>query len=304
MTLSYLPVHFYISFDSPTNVDTPSLFVLRSVLGRELHSMSCIARQNKCPNCMYSKICAYAFLFETILPTENKITPGRDRASHPFAFTCGSLYSGDTITEYDFIITLFGKADEYLPYIYAAFVRAGKNGLFKSRIRFSVTKVCVDEKNILIDSEHIDTSVPAKIWMFDLSQKNHNGEILVNLKTPLRFKYSGKYGLDFSAQDFFRCLYRRARTLCCLYGNIDNMPNYIPSEEITIAERKLEWKDFRHYSARQKEAMSLGGAVGMLKLKGTVIAMEQSILEFAQISNAGKNTNFGLGQFEYWTMWE
>lgn len=304
MFICYLPIHFGIKFSSPIHSDTPSLFILRSMLGKELRSMCCIARQNKCPDCMCSKTCAYAFLFETILPVENEIAPGRDRASHPFAFTGGSLFSGDTISEYGFTITLFGKACEYLPYIYAAFVRAGKNGLFKSRTPFSVTKVCVCEKNVLIDTEHIDTSVPAKTWSLDLSKENRNGEILVELKTPLRFKYGGKYGTDFSAQDFFKCLYRRARTLCSLYGNADNMPDYIPSDEIVIAERKLGWEDFRHYSARQKEEMCLGGALGTLKLKGAATAMEQSILEFNRISNAGKNTNFGLGQFDYWTKWE
>ena len=54
-------------------------------------------------------------------------------------------------SEYDFTITLFGKACEYLPYIYASFVRAGKNGVFKSRTPFSIIKVCVCEKNILIE---------------------------------------------------------------------------------------------------------------------------------------------------------
>lgn len=304
MILSYLKVRFHIQFDSPVYADTPPLFILRSMLGKQLRSMCCIAHKNKCPDCMYNKTCAYAFLFETILPVENEIAPGRDRASHPFAFTGGSLFSGDTISEYGFTITLFGKACEYLPYIYATFVRAGKNGIFKSRTPFSVTKVCIGEKNILIDSEHIDTSVLVKTWALDLSKENRNGEILVELKTPLRFKYGGKYGVDFSAQDFLKCLYRRARTLCSLYGNVENMSDYVPSEEISIAERNLDWKDFRHYSARQKEEMSLGGALGTLKLKGAATAMEQSILEFNRISNAGKNTNFGLGQFDYWIKWE
>lgn len=304
MTISYLPVHFDICFFQRVFFDTPPLFIMRSMLGKNLRSMSCIARQNKCPKCMYNKTCSYAFLFETILSPENDAAPGRDRASHPFAFTDGNLRSVCTISEYDFTITLFGKAIEYLPYIYASFVRTGQSGIFKSRTQFKITQVAVDKKNILIDSDHIDTSIPPKIWTLDSLQENRNGEILVELKTPLRFKYGGKYGTDFSAQDFFKCLYRRARTLCTLYGNADNIPDYIPSEKITIAERKLDWNDLRHYSARQKEEMSLGGALGTFKLSGSFTAMEQNLLEFSRICNVGKNTNFGLGQFDYWEKWE
>ena len=302
--LSYLPICFHLCFDQVALADNPPLFVLRSVLGKNLRSMCCISHQTKCQECMYNKTCAYSFLFETILSTENDAAPDRDRASHPFAFTGGDIRGGVTISEYDFTIILFGKAVEYLPYIYAAFVRAGMDGLFKSRIPFSITKVCIGGRDILIDSEHIDTSIPPMMWTLDMSQEKRNGEILVELKTLLRFKYGGKYGTDFSEQDFFKCLYRRAKTLCTLYGDCEDMLEYNPTEDMDIIERKLKWLDFRHYSARQKEAMSLGGAVGTIKLAGSFPVMEQNLLEFSRICNAGKNTNFGLGQFDYWTKWE
>lgn len=304
MILAYLPISFHLQFDSPVYTDTPPLFILRSMLGKQLRSMCCIAHKNKCPDCMYNKTCAYAFLFETILPVENKIAPGRDRASHPFAFTGGSLFSGDTISEYGFTITLFGKACEYFPYIYAAFVRAGKNGLFKSRTPFSVTKVCVGEKNILIDSEHIDTTTPASFWKFNTDLPSKNGEVLVDLHSPLRFKYGGKYGMGFTGQDFMCCLYRRMQTLCTLYGSLDSELEYVAGKEIEIADKRLDWKDNKHYSARQKKEMSLGGVTGTFKLQGAFSAMEQNLLEFNKLFNAGKNTNFGLGQFDFWTKWE
>ena len=304
INLYYLPIHFHIQFDSPALADTSPLFILRSMLGKNLRSMCCIANQNKCSDCMYNKTCSYAFLFETILSSENDVAPGRDRASHPFVFTGGSLHSGVTISEYDFTITLLGKASDYLPYIYAVFVRAGKKGLFKSRTPFSVTKVCVGEKNILIDSDHIDTSIPASLWNFNKDISSKNGEILVELCTPLRFKYGGKYGMDFTAQDFMSCLFRRMKTLCALYGSLESELVYKADEAISIADKRLEWKDNKHYSARQKKEMSLGGVTGTFKLRGTFTALEQNLLEFSKLFNAGKNTNFGLGQFDFWTKWE
>lgn len=303
MTLSYLPAHFHLKFDSPARVDVPPLFVLRSMLGKHLRSMSCIARQNKCPECMYNKTCAYAFLFETILPAQNDVAPGRDRASHPFAFTDGSLRSGVAIDECDFAITLFGKAVEYLPYMYAAFVRAGNDGIFKCRAKFHVAGIEVDGKNILLDSEHLDVSIEPKIWRLDSAFEERQGQVLVELKTPLRFKRGGKYGPDFDAWAFMSCLFRRAKTLCSLYGSADGIPDYRPSEKLAISDKKLAWNDAVHYSVRQKKAMSLGGVVGTLKLSGTFSPFEQNLFDFARLFNGGKNTNFGLGQMDFWPKW-
>lgn len=304
MLISYLPVQFSLNFSHPVYVDTSPLFILRSMLGKNLHSMSCIAHQNKCPECMYNRTCAYAFLFETILPVNNIVAPGRDRASHPFVFTGGTLETDNEISRYDFTITLFGKAIDYLPYIYAALVRAGNDGLFKSRTQFTVTSVEIEGKNILLSPEHLDTSVTSKIWQTDLTLAEKKGEVLIELKTPLRFKYGGKYGTDFSAQDFIACLYRRTKTLCTLYGSADENYSYKFAEDNKITERHLTWLDNRHYSARQKDTMNLGGVVGTIKLKGSFSAIEQNLLEFNKLFNAGKNTNFGLGQLDFWTKWE
>lgn len=304
MTLFYLSVCFHIQFESSVYADIPLLFILRSMLGKNLRSMSCIAHQNKCPDCMYNKTCAYAFIFETILAQQNGIVPGRDRASHPFVFTSGTLMAGKELSEYDFTITLLGKAIDYLPYMYAAFVHAGKEGVFKSRTPFIVDKVEADKKSILLDADHLDTSVVPKTWSFNGNLSDKTGEILVELRTPMRFKYDGNYGTDFSVQDFFACLYRRTKTLCRLYGNYEAASDYTSSDAVKILERHLEWQDYRHYSVRQKEAMNLGGTVGTLKLAGSFSAMDQNLLEFGRVFNAGKNTNFGLGQLDFWPRWE
>lgn len=311
MTLSYLPVHFSMRFSSPATADTEPLFVLRSMLGKELRSMCCIAHRESCPDCMYNRTCAYAFLFETILPQDNTVVPGRNRASHPFAFTQASnTMTGKSLQDYEFTVTLFGKALSYLPYMYAAFVRAGKNGLFKSRTPFKVTAVRVEDRNILTDEEHLDTNLTANIAGVSRTgeeagkEKEKKGEILVELKSPLRFKSGGKYTADFSAQDFMSCLYRRAATLCQLYGSFDAGETYTANESLAVTERKLHWTDSTHYSVRQKRAMELGGLTGTLKLAGTFSCVDVELLEFARIANAGKNTNFGLGQLDFWAKWK
>ena len=46
--------------------------------------------------------------------------------------------------------------------------------------------------------------------------------------------------------------------------------------------------------------MELGGSMGSFKMKGVFSNFEISLLELAKIAGAGKNTNFGLGQLDYW----
>lgn len=302
MTLLYQQFNFTLEFQRPTRVDVEPLFILRSMLGKNLRSMCCISKQSTCPECMYNKTCAYAYIFETIMLQENSLLPGTNRASHPYSFSTKRSQRETTLTEYNFTITLFGKAIEYLPYIYAAFVRSGKDGLFRDRTEFEVVNVSIDGKSILISENQIDTSIPSKEWNFDFNNNDKTqAEILVELKSPLRFKTNGKYSLDFSSGDFMKCLYRRAKTLCMLYGTWEEEFNhYEPTNELLLEDKKLRWLDFNHYSARQKRGMELGGAFGSFKLSGEFSNFELALFELNKIANAGKNTNFGLGQIDFW----
>ena len=307
MQVLYLPVKFFLQFEQSVFSDTNPLFILRSMMGKNLRSMCCILRKSACSECMYNKTCAYSYLFETILPQDNAILPGRNRGSHPFSFSKGSIQQKKEIESLYFTLTLFGKAAEYLPYIYAAFVRAGKDGIFKSRTKFEVIEVCANGKNLLIDENHLGTEFECSEWKSGKNETPSESqdriperEMLIELRSSFRFKVNGKYTKDFTASDFMKCLYRRAKTLCDLYGMADREGNYVPSESIYIEETRFLWKDQTHYSARQKTAMELGGITGTFKMKGRFTDFELSLLELAKIAGAGKNTNFGLGQIDYW----
>ena len=302
MQVNYVPIDFILQFTTPAFVDTNPLFVLRGMMGKNLHSMCCISKRSKCDECMYKKTCAYAFLFETILPQENDILPGTDRGSHPFSFSVKKIQRENPLTDYNFTITLFGKAIEYLPYIYAAFVKSGKDGIFKKRTTFNVVDVQIGGKSILVDENKLSIDFNVCEWGFtskELQESTQLSEIFVELKSPLRFKVGGKYGTNFSAIDFMNCLFRRTKTMCSLYGKFDG-GKYYPSESLKIVEKNIYWKSYRHYSARQKDLMELGGSIGNLKIEGCFTPLEYALLDFNKIANAGKNTNFGLGQIDVW----
>jgi hypothetical protein len=84
MRVVYQKYIFTIHFKKTITFDTNPVFILRSVLGMNLHAMSCISKGTVCSECLYRKTCSYACIFETILPKENAEVPGRTRASHPF----------------------------------------------------------------------------------------------------------------------------------------------------------------------------------------------------------------------------
>ena len=224
-------------------MDTQPLFVLRSVFGWKLKSLCCIAHQKDCSSCLYNRTCAYSFLFETILPKENAAQPGRTRASHPYAFSAPSQnLLGREISSYDFTLTLFGKAVEYLPYIYASIEAAGKSGLFKSRTPFRITSVstnCFGKRQELLNDGVLDVHGPVRTFECNSeTQKQYSGEVLVELLSPLRFKTDGKYTAEFGAQAFMKCLFRRLKILCLLYGRIDADALYGGSR-IEIAEKDI-----------------------------------------------------------------
>lgn len=74
----------------------------------------------------------------------------------------------------------------------------------------------------------------------------------------------------------------------------------LPEEKFEITQKNLRWLNLRHYSARQKIAMELGGVVGNFKMQGLFTEEVRALLKLAEIAGAGKNTNFGLGQVEVW----
>ena len=308
MRVAYQKYIFYIHFKKPITFDTNPVFILRSVLGMNLHAMSCISKGTLCVECLYRKTCSYACIFETILPKENAEVPGRTRASHPFVLQLDTSFEKRFTTDaLEFSIILFGHYTEYFPYIYGSFVRAGTNGLGKQRIPFDVTDIQTQGKSILTDADHIDTTVPALIW--DSSERMlppKNGEVLVQLLSPLRFKVAGAYSINFKSADFMMCLLRRMKTMCALYGESEPAYERYDAEKSTlrITQRALQWKDNEHYSSRQRTAMELGGITGTFTLAGTFSPTDLLLLEFAKLFGAGKNTNFGLGKIDYWTKWE
>lgn len=299
ITVSFQEYRFGLKFSQEILFTTNPVFLIRSVIGYNLRKICCLSHSSVCPECLYNKDCMYSWIFESIISKDNDVLQNRDRTSHPYIlYSDEKIKPGVKYSSFCFNMILLGKSIKYLPYIYASLVKAGEAGLDKSRTQFSIESVTVEGSEIIRDSQIVPDK-PEKIWSFK-TQPDVDGEVLIQLLSPLRFKAEGKYTTDFSARDFFLCLYRRCSVLCRLYGESDQEKYIFPQDNISITNKNLYWKDSKHYSARQKEQMKLGGVSGSFTLKGRFSEKELPLLEFAKIFGAGKNTNFGLGRLDYW----
>ena len=293
---------FRLDFASPVYVDVFPAFALRSVLGLNLKRMHCVSHTTLCPECPFVATCAYAYLFESILPKGNDVLPGRDRASHPFRIEVPVLI-GQTISQLEFGFQLFGRGVEYVPHIIYAFRIAGEKGLFRSRTPFEV-HAFTDSGIPLDNGEKINLS---KIETEELTVREGKNlsqrRYLIECRTPVRFKTRGRYSSEFSARDFFEACKRRVDTLFALYGDEKDsiQKNSSPGLEnsaVEIADRKLQWCDFTRYSRRQESVMKLGGVLGSFVIGGEAPENDWNMLELCSSVGIGKNTSFGLGAIE------
>ncbi|RKX80188.1 MAG: hypothetical protein DRP87_00480 [Spirochaetes bacterium] len=277
--------------------DTFPTFIFRSVIGKELRKISCLFKNRNCSECSLKNTCAYSFIFETPVDKENRLLHGRNRAPHPF-----TLYSpvsaNETTDTIALNITMFGKSIEYFPYLYFSLKQAGEKGIFRDRVRLSVDSLLCGDSSILLEEEKIDTSVPPRVWRIEGSEDRQVKKINIKLLSPLRLKYSGKYGTDFTCFDFLNAVERRARLLCGFFGEDQqdrNKPVFSTGNK-QITERDLIWHDYRYYSSRQKSRLKMGGTVGSFSLEGEFSSGELSLLKGAELFQVGKNSVFGFGK--------
>lgn len=292
MRITYNQYRFILNFENEVDFETFPLFIVRSILGKELRSLCCISHQNQCDSCLYNQTCAYSWIFETILDKQNVSLPGRERGIHPWSL---KLIDYDE-KHLDFILTLCGKANDYLPYIYAALKRGEQKGIGKDRIPYVVAGPFWKEESLVSDDGNYVASVPLEV--FELNEDcNTMAEVRykVNLVTPLRITKGGKNCKRLEAGHFFPCINRRIRTLVSLYGESSGEKLYTFSE-IALTDVQLHYEKMNRWSARQKTVQNLGGIQGSFVLDGKISVFEESLLSAAVLFGAGKLTNFGLGQ--------
>lgn len=296
MRLKYRKVDLLISFKRYVTFSIPPVFILRTVLGKELHHLVCLFRDRRCTDCSLKHTCAYSWIFETLIDKNTAALAGRDRASHPFLLSTHANL-GDRTKNLTATLTLIGKGIDYLPYLYYALVRAGKAGIFKERIPFDITDILSEGKSILLGENGIDTERGIKIWDSHLEESGFSGRKRISILTPLRLKIHGEYVLDFQFEDLLHALQRRVDILTSLFGeDAGTVLQPCHSTEVRIFAKNLKWVDLDYYSSRQRELLKFGGLVGEIETEGRFSGKELALLRFGELFHIGKNAAFGLGK--------
>lgn len=304
MHITYAKYDFTLKFDSPILFDVYPLFVIRSVLGDKLRSICCRAKGKNCPECVFNKTCPYSWIFETILDKSNEAVPGRDRGSHPYFLSFPSKKFDnfqEKVDKLTFTLTLMGKAIEYFPYIFEAIKKAGKSGLLKERIPYSIESVVAFDETLTDDEENLIKNATAKDFSMEIdsnkSQKTEEKSYLVKFTSPLRINAENHILNTITAYQFFMATVRRMRTLCSMYGEVSDSDFEKPLfNENSIYNENFVFIDLFRWSSRQKQSMKLGGIIGECKLSGSLSEMEEKLIEAASIFGIGKNNALGLGQ--------
>lgn len=303
MNLSFKRIGFLITLSKKLRFTVPIPFLFRSIIGFQLRKMCCIAHNNVCADCMFNATCIYGFTFESIVPKNNAALVGRDRISHPIIIDTDE-FAGKELDSLVLNLIFLGSAIPYIPYFFYALKKGGETGITKERISYQINDIVeftdiTKERSLKIDDQQIDTKIEPESWEYNQDiQTEVQKDFFVTLLSPLRFKAQGHYARRLIDTEFARCLHRRAQVLCSQYGHNDYIGDYQFSGNWTITEQNLKWRDFTHYSSRQKKAMQLGGLLGDFMLSGKFSSYECSLLRFAEIFHGGKNTNFGLGKIK------
>ena len=296
MQINYRKIKLTLFFEKKIKINIPFVYVFRSVLGNELHYLSCVLKQQTCSICPLRFKCAYSVLFENPVDKNNTVITGRDKAPSPYIIKA-EYSKNDEIDKVDITAIFIGYGIDYISYFLLAVKRAGEKGMFKERIKYNMGYIsCINNEYSL---EFDFTSLPVETYIFSESCVLSHKKLNIQLITPFRYKKSGKYESNININDILLASKRRLDMLSNFYGDKSITPKLTFIENSKIIESNLSWQDSSRYSRRQDTRMKIGGIIGCIIVGADFSQQHLSLLESAKLFNIGKNVSFGLGHIDY-----
>ena len=130
---------------------------------------------------------------------------------------------------------------------------------------------------------------------------NHNNKITISLLTPLRLRFDGHITDKIEFHVLIRNLLRRISSLsyfhCGEKFQVDFKGLIEKARAVNQIASDIHWFDWKRYSTRQEEWMSLGGVTGTISYEGDLTEF-MPLLKLGEYVHVGKGTSFGLGKYE------
>ncbi|MDP2793433.1 MAG: CRISPR system precrRNA processing endoribonuclease RAMP protein Cas6 [Sulfurisoma sp.] len=279
--------------------------LLRGAFGRALRQVACITREKDCAPCALKAGCPYTAVFAPGKPAEPQLQRRNSEIPAPYVIeppAWGACVVGPG-EDFTFHMVLIGRAREHLPIVILAWRRALARGLGPGDGRGDIAAVATETGKIIYTpadgriAEHAAAVPPAPTFA------GVTAAITLRFVTPLRLQHNGNAlpPHRLTPRPLILAAARRASLLGEFHGT-DSAPPAIDwkalaAEADTLTdERRLEWRDWTRYSSRQKQLMTLGGAVGEWTLRGE-FGHAWPWLYLGQWLHVGKETVFGLGGY-------
>ncbi len=280
--------------------------LLRGQFGAALRRTACLTGAPTCKGCPLLATCPYPEIFESPPPGEHRLQRFSQIPNpyviEPPRFGTRAVPAGENLV---FDVVLVGRAVDRLALIVHAFQRALGHGLGRERARGALEGLAVQNGECWIDiwdatrgriGEH-----DAQLAIPDLPPSQ---SATLRIETPLRLQHQG-HPLPLARltpRALVTNLLRRATLLLELHNGNPPLLDEPAAKalarhaETLVDERRLRWQDWSRYSSRQKQEMTLGGAIGEWTLRGD-LAPVLPLLWVGQWLHAGKNATMGMGRY-------
>jgi hypothetical protein len=284
--------------------------MFRGAFGTAFRKSVCVTKYKTCENCLLQSQCSYFQIFETEIPDNNlKILKGVKKHPHPFVLhphpdSKRIFKKGEN---FELGLTIFGAFIYQFPFFLFTIIQMGKMGISNRRSKFEVlnaaniysgnTQVIVYKNSTgKLKNNYQPLSIEKELD--GLTDKN--SDIKITFKTPFRVQNLSQIIYDareLTFEVFFRTVVRRIMLLSALFCNND-FDYYIQTKlNNAIKENNLRLFEWQRYSNRQKEKIEMNGFVGSITFAN--VAPEYiKLIKLASFMNIGKNTVFGLGEFD------
>lgn len=279
---------------------------LRGAMGHALRQVVCLLPGEACNKCMHRWQCAFVYIMATSRQETDDQGKTRIQAlPHPYVIEPSevqvtSYHKDDSLV---FHLLLIGNGIPLLPLFISAFERVGKNGLGKSRYRYTLKQVEQEDNNQLRllwagGNNFIQAPLPVELKI-EKEYKDVSGMTL-QLHTPTRLVNKGRLDDNPDFSILMRAVFRRIDSLGRIHGQgglgID-FRNYLDkANRVKLAKCKTRWHDWERYSSTQATFMKLGGLVGEISYEGE-LGLFLPYLRMTETLHAGKGTSFGLGRY-------